>query len=268
MRRRRLIVILLVLGLLGSSSIMAFQFWASTRSWPINVGGQTIHRWAGVFIGPENDETDVQAARRIFRAHRHPQDVVDRLNRCQTLIIDEISMLTGRMVDFLDYWFRTHRNSTEPWGGMQVILCGDVLQLPPVRKNHRLPYDWAFHSKLWRKGQAVHEVIVLNTVRRQDEKPFVKALMAVRKGQLDQEDVDLLAHRVQGNAEEEAPRIFTHNSMVDKWCNFMLDELPGEPRVYLGKGDGMEQQVTALKGSILAPEMLILPVPAPKEAKS
>ena len=234
---------------------------ASTGIAALNIGGSTIHRWAGIQLGAGQSETFEQAAERLERMRRNIARAERRIQDARTVVIDEISMLPGRQIDFLDFWFRRRRGIDAPWGGLQVILVGDFLQLPPVRTDGR-PYDWAFNSKLWRSGAAVQKTIVLETVRRQDEPDLVASLQAARVGNLTGRAAEILMRRVIHHPEANRPRLLTHNAQVDKWCDFMLSELPGE-EVHLPavtQGDPME--VESLAKNILAPEDLRLKVGA------
>jgi hypothetical protein len=65
----------------------------------------------------------------------------NRVRRCETLVVDEISMLPGRQLEFVEFLFRRLRGRESPFGGCQVIVVGDFLQLPPVRTSEAEPYD-------------------------------------------------------------------------------------------------------------------------------
>ena len=230
---------------------------ASTGIAALNIGGSTIHRWAGIQLGAGESETFEDAADRLERMKRNVARAERRIQDARTVVIDEISMLPGRQLDFLDFWFRRRRGTDAPWGGLQVILVGDFLQLPPVRTDGR-PYDWAFNSQIWKSGAAVKKTIVLETVRRQDEPDLVASLQAARVGNLTGRAAEILMRRVKHHPEANRPRLLTHNAQVDKWCDFMLSEVEGK-EVHLPasmQGDPME--VESLAKNILAPEDLRL----------
>jgi hypothetical protein len=170
-------------------------------------------------------------------------------------------MMPGRQIDFLDYWFRRQTDIDKPWGGLQVILVGDFLQLPPVRKDGR-PYDWAFTSKLWKSGGAIAKTILLEEVRRQDEPDLVQALQAARIGQLTGRAAETLIARVLRNPPGDRPRLLTHNAAVDTWCNYKLSDIEGEESVLEARTEGNPMDVESLAKNILAPERLVLKVGA------
>ena len=179
-----------------------------------------------------------------------------RVRRCELLVIDEVSMLPGPFLNFVEFLFRRERGSDEPFGGCQVIATGDFLQLPPVRTSDKEAHDWAFMSAAWE--QAAFRTILLEQVKRQDEAEFVRALTNFRRGRVWGEDARLLQSRIRSFPPASLTRLFTHNMQVDKWNNFQLSELPGEPVVLEAKTQGPEHQVEFLRKNLLTPSTLVL----------
>jgi len=165
-------------------------------------------------------------------------------------------MMPGRTLNFVDFLFRKVRECEEPFGGCQVIVTGDFLQLPPVRTNESQAYDWAFASSAWERAQ--FSPIVLLTVRRQDEPQFVDSLSAFRRGRLFGDSARLLMSRVVQFPPSNLTRLFTHNVQVDKWNNFQLGELPGEVVTLEAVRTGPEAQVAFLEKNLLTPGTLLL----------
>jgi ATP-dependent DNA helicase PIF1 len=223
----------------------------------LNVEGMTLHRFCGMRLGPQPGQSDEEFYESL-KAERHPAIFAGfrRVRRCEVLVIDEVSMLPGRVLDFVDYLFRTERERDEPFGGCQVIATGDFLQLPPVRTDDSKPYDWAFLSRAWR--DAGFKTIVLEEVRRQDEPEFVRALGSFRRGRVWGEDARLLQGRVRNFPPGNLTRLFTHNSQVDKWNAFQLAELPGDPVVLEAETKGPPTQIEFLKKHLRTPARLEL----------
>jgi hypothetical protein len=165
-------------------------------------------------------------------------------------------MLPGRQFEFVEFLFRRLRGRDEPFGGCQVIATGDFLQLPPVRTSESERYDWAFQSPAW--AAANFRTFVLETVRRQDEPRFVRALADFRVGRVWGDSARLLQSRVRSNPPSTMPRLFTHNVQVDKWNNFQLSELPGDPVVLHAEQSGPELQREFLTRNLLTPATLHL----------
>jgi ATP-dependent DNA helicase PIF1 len=238
-------------------SIKRVDVTAPTGVAALNVGGMTIHRFCGMMLGPQPGQSN-EDYYKVLR--RDPRKSIlagfNRVRRCEVLVIDEVSMLPGRQLDFVEFLFRRLRGREEAFGGCQVIATGDFLQLPPVRTNEGEAYDWAFQSKAWESAE--FKTISLEIVRRQDEPAFVRALSEFRIGHVWGDTARLLQSRVRSFPPAGMPRLFTHNVQVDKWNAFQLSELPGEESVLEAEQTGPEHQREFLKKNLLTPETLVL----------
>ena len=223
----------------------------------LNVGGMTIHRFCGMMLGPAPGQSNEDY---FAQLQRDPRPSVkagfNRVRRCEVLILDEVSMMSGRHFEFVEFLFRRLRGRDVPFGGCQVIVTGDFLQLPPVRKSEAEPYDWAFQSPAW--AAAEFRTFVLERVRRQDEPGFVRALADFRVGRVFGDTARLLQSRVRSNPPATMTRLFTHNVQVDKWNHFQLSELPGDETVLHAEQTGTEQQREYLTKNLLTPATLQL----------
>jgi ATP-dependent exoDNAse (exonuclease V) alpha subunit len=159
-------------------------------------------------------------------------------------------------LDFVEFLFRRLRGRNEPFGGAQVIVIGDFLQLPPVRTSDLAPYDWAFQSDAWER--AGFKTVILEKVRRQDEPSFVRALGNFRLGNVWGETARLLQSRIRNFPPSNLTRLYTHNVQVDKWNEFQLSELSGEETILQAEQNGPEHQREFLKKNLLTPETLRL----------
>lgn len=230
---------------------------ASTGIAALSIGGTTIHRFAGIELGAGADETFEEATDRLeARGFLSAQLARQRVRRIGTVILDEVSMIPGRQLDFLDHWFRHLRHDSRPFGGAQFIFVGDFLQLPPVRKGDAVPYDWAFHCRAWK--EAIDTTILLEKVHRQEEEHFTAALAGVREGRLSGRPARVLMPRVLENPERDCPRLYTHNSQVDRWCDYMLEDLAGEAVTLEAVTTGTPTGLESLTKNILAPATLNL----------
>lgn len=234
-----------------------FAVTASTGIAAINVGGLTLHRWSGMMLGPQNGESDEECLEHLMHDKRFSVRAgFDRIRNCQTLVIDEVSMLNGRTLDFLEFLCRRLRDDDRPFGGIQVIVTGDFLQLPPVKRDPNIPYDWAFQSRSWQ--EADFKVVHLTKIYRQDDAEFVGALSDFRFGRVDGRNARLLRSRVARFPDANLTRLFTHNRMVDRWNHYRLDEIPEEPSVFEAELDGPEHQQQFLIDNLLTPQRLEL----------
>ena len=105
---------------------------ASTGAAACLIGGTTLHQFAGMGTGGGTVDQCIALASRPHKA--------EQWKRCQCLIIDEISMIEADFFDKLEAVARTVRRRREPFGGLQLVLCGDFLQLPPVTKKGERKY--------------------------------------------------------------------------------------------------------------------------------
>ncbi|MEI7732836.1 MAG: AAA family ATPase [Verrucomicrobiota bacterium] len=223
----------------------------------LNAGGMTLHRFCGMMLGPQAGQSN-EAYFEVLRRDNRRSILAgfNRVRHCETLIVDEISMLPGRQFDFVEFLFRRLRGNDAPFGGVQVIAVGDFLQLPPVRTDERAAYDWAFLTPAWQA--AGFKTILLETVRRQEEAAFVSALGKFRQGKVWGDTAKLLQARVRHFPPSNLTRLYTHNVQVDKWNEFQLGELPGDMVVLVAEQTGPELQRTFLMKNLLTPETLRL----------
>ena len=223
----------------------------------LNVGGLTVHRFCGMLLGPAAGQSNEEYFAQLERDRRRSVLAgFNRVRRCRVLVIDEISMLPGRQLEFIEFLFRRLRGRDEPFGGCQAIVTGDFLQLPPVRIGEAEPYDWAFRSPAWEA--AGFRSFELDVVRRQDEPEFVRALGDFRIGRVWGASARLLQSRVKHFPPANMPRLFTHNVQVDKWNDFQLSELAGDETVLEAQQSGPDHQREFLTKNLLTPATLRL----------
>lgn len=230
---------------------------ASTGIAALNIGGSTLHRWSGMMLGPKRGDDSREFLRELMRDKRQSVRAgMDRIRACRLLVLDEVSMLSGVTLEFFDLLCRTVRRDSSPFGGIQIIATGDYLQLPPVRTNPSEPYDWAFQTEAWQRANFA--VIHLTKVHRQDEPQFLAALGEFRQGRLNAENSALLASRVVHFPNADIPRLFTHNTQVDKWNAYRLSCIETPETAYQARTDGPEHQIQFLRNNLLTPERLVL----------
>ncbi|XP_065602508.1 ATP-dependent DNA helicase PIF1 [Cyrtonyx montezumae] len=193
---------------------------ASTGVAACHIGGTTLHAFAGIGSGKAPLEQCIQLAER--------PGVRQHWLACQHLIIDEISMVDGRFFDKLEAVARAVRKRDEPFGGIQLIICGDFLQLPPVCKTNE-ETTFCFQAKSWRK--CIHINMELTEVRRQTDKTFISLLSAVRLGRCTEEVISLLMQTADNRSECNgilATRLCTHKDDVELTNERRLQQLSGE----------------------------------------
>ncbi|KAF6720395.1 ATP-dependent DNA helicase PIF1 [Oryzias melastigma] len=197
---------------------------ASTGVAACHIGGTTLHNFAGIGSGSAPLEQCIELAQR--------PSVLQHWTSCRHLIIDEISMVEGQFFDKLEAVARSVRRSTQPFGGIQLIVCGDFLQLPPVSKGKEKA-SFCFQARCWRKVIQVN--MELTEVRRQTDQNFISLLQAIRLGRATEEISMKLTkssyHRIERDGVL-ATRLCTHKDDVELTNEDKLQQLPGSVRVF------------------------------------
>lgn len=217
----------------------------------LHAGGTTIHSQfllpLGTFIPTEDAAGNISETARIYTqntlARKHPLNAARKkvLREIDLLIIDEVSMLRADVLDAIDYRLKAaRRNFNEAFGGVQLLLIGDLFQLPPVVKEQewnllRSHYNSAFFfDSLAIKGNFVY--IELDKIFRQKDDDFIQILNNLRNDSLTQQDVETLNKFYLPEAQREQLKdiitLTTHNHRADKINNQALDNLPGKLFTY------------------------------------
>lgn len=229
---------------------------ASTGIAAVNIGGSTIHSWAGIGLANMPVEKIIE---NLFSARLNK--VRRKIKQTRALAIDEISMISAELLVILDQVFRAVRENDEVMGGMQIIFFGDFLQLPPVTSNNRP--NFCFNSELW------HELglktFVLKQIFRQDDEEFIQVLGNLRFGQLSNRDREILQSRIgvkDHNAAIKPTILTTHNYKVEKINSEELKKIPNTEIYYEATYFGTQTRIEFLKKNCLAQEVLKLKVGA------
>lgn len=226
---------------------------ASTGIAASHLGGTTIHSWSGLGIADSISDSELD------RMSWKPQ-IQEKYNRCDILIIDEVSMLHGARLDMVDRACRWIRNNDKPFGGLQVILVGDMFQLPPVTRGSD-ETDYAHHSNAWRVAELTPCYLTEQHRQGADDK-LLGILREMRNGGLSAESKVMLEERVTPAPDDHITKLYTHNVDVDALNNRKLEELEGGKQTYKMTSKGSEWQVDKLKKNLLCPEKLELKVGA------
>ena len=147
---------------------------ASTGLAACNIGGVTLHSFAGIGLGKEPVPELVKKIKKSSKAKQ-------RWLRTKVLIVDEISMVDGELFDKLEAIARSIRNNGRPFGGLQLVITGDFFQLPPVPDSGRVA-KFAFDAASW--VTSIGHTIGLTQVFRQRDATFANMLNEMRLGKL------------------------------------------------------------------------------------
>lgn len=231
---------------IAQRTIKNYAIVAPTGVAAINAGGVTIHSQFNLpltaFV-PTGDRVDLNVFtnRRALMEHmnfrREKRKVIQEM---ELLIVDEVSMVRADILDAIDFVMRTVRRNQRPFGGAQVMLIGDMHQLPPVVKDrewevlknyYTSPYF--FDSVVWKQLEAAE--IELKTIFRQSDQRFVRLLNNIRHQEMDEDDYEELKKRYNPAFKPTEPGyilLSTHNAKVNHVNETELDKLIERPYMY------------------------------------
>ncbi len=224
---------------------------ASTGIAATHMGGMTIHSWSGLGIRDTLTPYDLEAM-------EEKSYLWKRFEEARVLIIDEVSMLHHFRLDLVNQIARFFKRNDKPFGGMQVILCGDFFQLPPISRKGEESAQFAYHSDSWKNLDL--KICYLEEQHRQSDKEYLEVLNAIRDNTVSEHILDCLRSRYmkKPTGTTEPTKLYTHNIDVDAENMRELDKLPGEVFEYQMSGKGKENIVATIKKGCLAPEILRL----------
>ena len=215
----------------------------------INAGGVTIHSFFQFPLAPYIPGGSFNAKDEKYRFSKEKKNIIRTLD---LLVIDEISMVRADLLDQIDAVLRLHKDRHRPFGGVQLLMIGDLSQLAPVvkdgewallREYYRTPYFFGSHAL----QQTQHVTIELTHVYRQTDRTFIDILNEVRENRLTAESLARLNSRVdngqqttdghpEANSEfriqnseftEGTIRLTTHNATANRYNEERMEALKG-----------------------------------------
>lgn len=227
---------------------------ASTGIAATHIGGMTIHAWSGIGIKDSLSPYDLEQIATRERTAK-------RIAETKVLVIDEVSMLDGRVLSMVDQVLKTVRRSREPFGGVQIVLVGDFFQLPPIGRRDA-PAQFAYEAPAWKQLSLL--ICYLSEQHRQEDDALLNLLSSLRRGEIDESCYDTLQSCSETAFPDgiEPTRLYTHNADVDRINTERLKSLAGDSRLFQMESRGTRNLVDALKKSCLSPEVLELKIGA------
>ena len=237
--------------------------------------GRTIHSWS--HLGIFNDVFTVEKYQKYmarssipgFKASKN-STTLDNIRYCDTLIVDEVSMLPAYFIDNLDAMCKWVRGNNKPFGGIQIVFVGDFSQLPPVirneqRQNPKLNVGLAIESKAWKEAGIKH--LYLDKAHRAKDDNLKHLLNTIVDGSVnnDPRSQELLNQCLQRKPKPDVSyaKLFTKNINVDRYNQKCLDAEPGALKVFPSRNlYGSAKDCQKLRKENRIPEKLTLRVGA------
>ncbi|MDD4921749.1 MAG: AAA family ATPase [Bacteroidales bacterium] len=214
----------------------------------INAGGVTLHSFFQLAFGPHLPETnhpgDPSQPKSINKFSREKVNILRSLD---LLVIDEISMVRADLLDAVDEVLRRYKNKNKPFGGVQLLMIGDLQQLAPVVKDDdwnllRSHYEtpFFFSSLALRKTQFIS--IELKHIYRQSDKAFISLLNKIRENKLDSDAIEMLNSRYIPNFDAEENKgyitLTTHNNQAHNINDVQLKKIKEHKQTFSAEISG------------------------------
>ena len=211
----------------------SIQICALTGSAAVLIGckARTLHSWAG--IGLANDSLP-NLIKRIKR-NKYSKEAWTTIN---ILVVDEVSMMSKKLFDILNLIGKTMRRNNNPFGGIQLVFCGDFYQLPPVGNNNDDPdhSKFCFESDDWNTVFLKSSQVQLVKVFRQKDSQYISMLNKIRRGKITHTTDALLKTLVNKPINTslitKPTRLFPVRKTADMINNKCLSNLDTESKTY------------------------------------
>ena len=209
----------------------------------INAGGVTLHSFFQIPFGPFVPGNERQHLQR-HRLNREKRNLIKSLD---LLVIDEISMVRADLLDAVDSILRRYRRNDRPFGGVQLLMIGDLLQLSPVIKEEQWRILQPFYASpyFFNSTALCHTELIpieLKHIYRQSDKQFIRLLNRVRDNHLDSITLQQLNKRCIRNfmphENEGYITLCTHNKSADAINALRLQSLPGKSYLFKAELEG------------------------------
>ena len=213
----------------------------------INAGGVTIHSFFQIPFAPYVPESSFSTNGQATYRFRFGKEKINIIRSMDLLVIDEISMVRADLLDAVDEMLRRYRDRHKPFGGVQLLMIGDLQQLAPVVKDEEWQmlkkyYDTPYFFSSRALKQTEYCTIELKTVYRQSDGAFLDLLNRIRENHCDPQVREALNRRYltdfQPRNEERYIRLVTHNYQAQRINNYELEQLPGRSYAFRATIDG------------------------------
>jgi ATP-dependent exoDNAse (exonuclease V) alpha subunit len=227
---------------------------ASTGIAATHLEGTTIHAWSGIGI------KDSLSLRNLIDL-KEKKYLQKNIDKSKVLIIDEISMLHKKQLDLVNEVLQYFKETDKAFGGIQLILCGDFFQLPPIgdyKQSNREKFS--FMSKAWLDADLT--ICYLTDQFRHTDNNLNEILNEIRSGSISENSIEILSTNNEDIEEKGLTKLYTHNLDVDKINTDHLQSVKGNKKKFKAKIKGNLKLAETVKKSIMAPEILELKIGA------
>ena len=224
---------------------------ASTGIAATHLNGTTIHSWSGLGVRDNLSETDLHNLLKKSYLKK-------KFKYVKVLIIDEISMLHSFQLDAVDKICRAFKQIDAPFGGLQIVLCGDFFQLPPIVSAGDEQPRFAYQSEIW-ENMDLQICYLDEQYRQSSDNGLLCLLNQIRQNATNAETEKLLEKcRVCPKHKINPTKLYTHNREVDALNLKELEKIKGVSQKYQMRMTGTKNIAESLKKSCLALEELCL----------
>lgn len=239
---------------------------APTAVAAINAGGVTIHSFFQIPPGPLPPPE--QSMPTEFSPKSFSSEKTKIIKTLELLIIDEISMVRADTLDYINRSLQFIRGNRLPFGGVQLLMTGDLYQLPPVFQN-----DWHLLAKHYHSPYFFDSISLRNsplttfelqTVYRQNDPEFIDILAGVRSGELSEQQLKRLNRQYMENPQQtdlsSYVTLTTHNPLVNQINQQRLDQLDGQPHIFTAQitGDFPKEAHPTLEQLVVKPGAMVM----------
>lgn len=213
----------------------------------INAGGVTIHSFFQLPFAPYVPESSFSADGKAAYRFRFGKEKINIIRSIDLLVIDEISMVRADLLDAVDAVLRRYRDRNKPFGGVQLLMIGDLQQLAPVVKDEEWQmlkkyYETPYFFSSCALKQTEYCMLELKKVYRQDDGMFLELLNRIRENRCDDKVMQALNRRYIPNfeprKEEGYIRLVTHNYQAQRINDRELAQLPGRSYAFRATIEG------------------------------
>ena len=222
----------------------------------MHVGGSTVHSFFGLGISDRFDDMQIDAA----CSKRH---VYQKVKDMKVLVLDEVSMLSPEIFGAIDGILKNIKQTKKVFGGIQVVLCGDFFQLPPVQKVKKIR-RFAYHKDLW-ETLDLKVCYLKQKFRQQKGEKLISILDEMRSGSVSEDSMTAFRGRYNKDPQKKGNKnikLFTHNADVESINQKELDSIENSKNFFIATKKGSKRDIEKIFSYSMVLEKLELKVDA------